>query len=216
MYAKYIKRYADFTGALILILILSPIYILLYVLIRIFMGSPVLFIQDRPGKGEIIFRLYKFRSMNSKTDSSGELLPDEQRLTKLGSFLRKSSLDELPQFLNVLKGDMSFIGPRPLLVRYLPYYTETEKHRHNVRPGITGLAQINGRNAISWNDKLSYDVKYADNVTFWGDLKIAKKTILKVIKRSDISIGTEKFFDEERKEILGNIDYDSSLESKDK
>lgn len=154
--------------------------------------------------------------MNSKTDSSGELLPDEQRLTKLGSFLRKSSLDELPQFLNVLKGDMSFIGPRPLLVRYLPYYTETEKHRHNVRPGITGLAQINGRNAISWNDKLSYDVKYADNVTFWGDLKIAKKTILKVIKRSDISIGTEKFFDEERKEILGNIDYDSSLESKDK
>ena len=154
--------------------------------------------------------------MNSKTDSSGELLPDEQRLTKLGSFLRKSSLDELPQFLNVLKGDMSFIGPRPLLVRYLPYYTETEKHRHNVRPGITGLAQINGRNAISWNDKLSYDVKYADNVTFWGDLKIAKKTILKVIKRSDIPIGTEKFFDEERKEILGNIDYDSSLESKDK
>ena len=216
MYAKYIKRYADFTGALILILILSPIYILLYVLIRIFMGSPVLFIQDRPGKGEIIFRLYKFSSMNSKTDCSGELLPDEQRLTKLGSFLRKSSLDELPQFLNVLKGDMSFIGPRPLLVRYLPYYTETEKHRHNVRPGITGLAQINGRNAISWNDKLSYDVKYADNVTFWGDLKIAKKTILKVIKRSDISIGTEKFFDEERKEILGNIDYDSSLESKDK
>lgn len=186
-------------GALFLIVALSPVYLILAILIRLNMGSPVLFTQERPGRDEKIFRLYKFRSMNSKTDANGNLLPDAQRLTKLGNFLRKTSLDEIPQFFNVLKGDMSFIGPRPLLVRYLPYYTKRERLRHTVRPGITGLAQVNGRNAITWSDKLSYDVEYSENVSFSLDAKIALKTIKKVFKGSDIKVGAEDFFDVVRK-----------------
>ena len=186
-------------GALFLIVALSPVYLILAILIRLNMGSPVLFTQERPGRGEKIFRLYKFRSMNSKTNANGNLLPDAQRLTKLGNFLRKTSLDEIPQFFNVLKGDMSFIGPRPLLVRYLPYYTARERLRHTVRPGITGLAQINGRNTIKWSDKLSYDVKYSENVSLSLDAKIALKTIKKVFRGSDIKVGAEDFFDVVRK-----------------
>lgn len=151
------------------------------------MGSPVIFKQDRPGKNEKIFQVMKFRSMSDKRDSNGNLLPDKDRITALGRFLRKTSLDEIPQFFNVLKGDMSFIGPRPLLVQYLPYYTEEEKLRHSVRPGITGLAQVNGRNCISWDDKLAFDVKYAKSVSFFGDIKIAFLTVMKVLSCSGVN-----------------------------
>lgn len=188
--------------ALFLIVALSPVYLILAILIRLNMGSPVLFTQERPGRDEKIFRLYKFRSMNSKTDANGNLLPDAQRLTKLGNFLRKTSLDEIPQFFNVLKGDMSFIGPRPLLVRYLPYYTKRERLRHTVRPGITGLAQVNGRNALSWKAKFAYDVEYAENITFWGDIKIVVGTVKKVLKRSDVKLAANEFFDIERRREL--------------
>lgn len=204
MYAKFFKRPIDFLGALILITLLLPIYLVLYVLIIIFLGKPAIFRQERPGKDEKIFEVMKFRSMTNETDKDGNLLPDAQRLTKFGWFLRKSSLDEIPQLFNVLKGDMSFIGPRPLLVRYLPYYNEEEKRRHNVRPGITGLAQVNGRNAISWKAKFAYDIKYVDNITFLGDVKIVLQTIQKVLKRSDITIGGGDFFDVERKREMEN------------
>lgn len=204
MYAKFFKRPIDFLGALILITLLLPIYLVLYVLIIIFLGKPAIFRQERPGKDEKIFEVMKFRSMTNETDKDGNLLPDAQRLTKFGWFLRKSSLDEIPQLFNVLKGDMSFIGPRPLLVRYLHYYNEEEKRRHNVRPGITGLAQVNGRNAISWKAKFAYDIKYVDNITFLGDVKIVLQTIQKVLKRSDITIGGGDFFDVERKREMEN------------
>jgi len=150
------------------------------------MGSPIIFKQPRPGKGEKIFNVMKFRTMNSAKDKDGNLLPDAERLTSLGILLRKTSLDEIPQLLNVLKGDMSFIGPRPLLVEYLPFYTETEKLRHSVRPGITGLAQINGRNNINWDRKFAYDIEYVKNLSLILDIKIAFYTLLKVLRRSDI------------------------------
>lgn len=200
MYSKYFKRCFDFTGALLLIALLSPLYIAVYLLVRLNMGSPAIFTQDRPGKDEKIFRLYKFRSMTSATDADGNLLPDAQRITKFGKFIRKTSLDEIPQFFNILKGNMSFIGPRPLLVRYLPYYTERERLRHSVRPGITGLAQVNGRNCIGWNEKLALDVQYAENITFLGDVKIALATVAKVLKQSDIvATPKENYLDIERK-----------------
>lgn len=200
MYSKYLKRCFDFTGALLLIAVLSPIYIAVYFLVRFKMGSPAIFTQDRPGKGEKVFRLYKFRSMNSATDADGNLLPDAQRITKFGKFIRKTSLDELPQFFNILKGDMSFIGPRPLLVRYLPYYTERERLRHSVRPGITGLAQVSGRNKLGWDARLECDAKYAENITFLGDAKIALATVAKVLKQSDIiATPKENYLDIERK-----------------
>ncbi|MDY5583437.1 MAG: sugar transferase [Candidatus Merdousia sp.] len=210
MYSKYFKRCFDFTGALLLIAVLSPIYVAVYFLVRFNMGSPAIFTQDRPGKGEKIFRLYKFRSMTSATDADGKLLPDAQRLTKLGKFLRETSLDEIPQFFNVLKGDMSFIGPRPLLVRYLPYYTKRERLRHSVRPGITGLAQVNGRNCIGWDEKLAFDVQYAENVSLLGDIKIALSTVEKVLKHSDIKVGMENFLDVKRKKEIeeGKITLD--------
>ena len=172
--------------ALAMIVALSPIYLLLYVLIRINMGSPTVFRQKRPGLNEKIFTVMKFRSMNSKRGEDGELLPDEQRITPLGKFLRKSSLDELPQLFNVLRGDMSFVGPRPLVPQYLPYYTEEEKLRHSVRPGITGLAQVNGRNAISWDRKLAYDVEYVKNISFLNDIKILFLTAKKVLLGSGV------------------------------
>lgn len=203
MYKRYFKRGFDFCAALVLVVALLPVYALLAVLVRLNMGAGVLFVQERPGVNAKIFRLYKFRTMTNATDKDGNLLPDVQRITKFGAFLRKTSLDELPQFFNVLKGDMSFIGPRPLLVRYLPYYTKEESLRHSVRPGITGLAQINGRNALSWNERLAFDVAYAKNITFWGDLKIAARTVTKVLKRSDITVGREEFLDVERREKGG-------------
>ncbi len=194
LYANFFKRIIDFLGALTLIFILSPVYIVCYILVRINMGSPVLFTQLRPGKDEKIFKIYKFRSMNSAKDSNGNLLPDKDRITKLGIFLRKTSLDELPQFFNVLKGDMSFIGPRPLLPRYLPFYTEREKLRHSVRPGITGYAQVNGRNCIKWDDKLELDVQYVENLSFLFDVKIALSTVKKVVKHTGVEVVSEEDF----------------------
>ncbi len=188
MYANFFKRIIDFLGALILFIVLLPIFAVLYVLILVFLGAPAIFKQERPGKGEKIFRVMKFRSMTDAKDKDGNLLPDEVRLTKFGSFLRKSSLDEIPQLLNIIKGDMSFIGPRPLLVSNLPYYTEEEHHRHDVRPGITGLAQINGRNNLTNDQKFALDVKYVRNITFLGDVKIVLMTIVNVLRRSDIKV----------------------------
>lgn len=200
MYAKYFKRMLDFILSLIALIILSPILLIVAILVRIKLGSPIIFKQQRPGKDEKIFTLYKFRTMTDKKDENGNLLPDSERLTKFGKLLRSTSLDELPELINILKGDMAIVGPRPLLVEYLPYYTEEEKHRHDVRPGLTGLAQVNGRNSISWEEKFKYDVQYVKKITFLGDLKIILKTVKKTIKREDILVGKEfkvgKFIDQ--------------------
>ena len=187
MYAKYFKRVLDFLLSLIAIIILSPVLLIIAILVRIKLGSPVLFKQERPGKNEKIFTLYKFRTMTDKKDEKGNLLPDEDRLTKFGKILRSTSLDELPELFNILKGDMSIVGPRPLLVEYLELYNEEQKHRHDVRPGLTGLAQISGRNSISWEEKFKDDIKYVNKVTFINDVKIVLKTVIKVFKREGIS-----------------------------
>ncbi|MFW3338975.1 undecaprenyl phosphate N,N'-diacetylbacillosamine 1-phosphate transferase [Aliarcobacter butzleri] len=194
---KMLKILFDKTLALFLIMIFSPVYIIVSLLILLKMGSPILFRQKRPGKDEKIFGIYKFRTMTNEKDKDGNLLPDDQRLVGIGKFIRSTSLDELPQLFNVLKGEMSFVGPRPLLIEYLDLYDETQKRRHDVKPGITGWAQVNGRNAISWEQKFEYDVWYVDNQSFWLDMKILWMTFLKVVKRSDISSNTsatmEKF-----------------------
>lgn len=191
------KNLFDKTLALFLIILFSPIYIVLSLLIFFKMGSPILFRQKRPGYKEKIFGIYKFRTMTNEKDANGNLLPDDKRLVGIGKFIRSTSLDELPQLFNVLKGEMSFVGPRPLLEEYLPLYNEKQKRRHDVKPGITGWAQVNGRNAISWEQKFEYDVWYVDNQSFWLDIKILWLTFLKVLKRSDISSSTsstmEKF-----------------------
>ncbi|WP_404320074.1 undecaprenyl phosphate N,N'-diacetylbacillosamine 1-phosphate transferase [Malaciobacter canalis] len=184
---KMLKTIFDKTLVLFLIIIFSPIYIVVSLLILWKMGSPILFRQQRPGKDEKIFGIYKFRTMTNDTDADGNLLPDEQRLVGVGKFIRSTSLDELPQLFNVLKGEMSFVGPRPLLIEYLDLYNDKQKRRHEVKPGITGWAQVNGRNAISWEQKFDYDVWYVDNQSFWLDMKILWMTFLKVVKRSDIS-----------------------------
>lgn len=196
MYQKYIKRGLDFILALIASIILSPVILIVAVLVRIKLGSPVLFKQPRPGKNEKIFNMYKFRTMTDVRDENGELLPDEVRLTKFGKTLRSTSLDELPELFNILKGDMSIVGPRPLLVRYLPLYNERQKHRHDVRPGFTGLAQVNGRNSISWEEKFEWDVKYVEHVTFLQDCRIILKTIGVVLKRDGISSTTSATMEE--------------------
>lgn len=192
-----LKKLFDKTLALFLIILFSPIYIVVSLLIFFKMGSPILFRQKRPGYKEEIFGIYKFRTMTNEKDEFGNLLPDDKRLVGIGKFIRSTSLDELPQLFNVLKGDMSFVGPRPLLVEYLPLYNEKQKRRHDVKPGITGWAQVNGRNAISWEQKFDYDVWYVDNQSFLLDIKILWLTFLKVVKRSDISSSTsstmEKF-----------------------
>ena len=202
MYAKYIKRILDLILSLMALIVLMPLMIIIGILVRINLGSPIIFKQKRPGKNEKIFTLYKFRTMTDKRDIDGNLLPDEYRLTKFGKFLRSTSLDELPELINIIKGDMAIVGPRPLLVEYLPYYTEEEKHRHDVRPGLTGLAQVNGRNAISWEEKLKYDTEYIKKISFYSDLKIIFKTIKKTIKREDILMGNEfvvgKFIDQRK------------------
>ena len=191
------KNLFDKTLALFLIILFSPIYIVVSLLIFFKMGSPILFRQKRPGYKEEIFGIYKFRTMTNEKDVDGNLLPDDKRLVGIGKFIRSTSLDELPQLFNVLKGDMSFVGPRPLLEEYLPLYNQKQKRRHDVKPGITGWAQVNGRNAISWEQKFDYDVWYVDNQSFWLDIKILWLTFLKVVKRSDISSSTsstmEKF-----------------------
>ena len=192
MYRNGIKRFLDFMLSLIGIMVLSPILLVLWILVRIKLGSPVLFHQERPGRNEKIFKLYKFRSMTDERDAQGNLLPEEVRLTKFGRILRSTSLDELPELFNILKGDMSLIGPRPLLVRYLPYYTDEERHRHDVRPGLTGLAQVNGRNALGWEDRFRYDLYYVQHLSFLMDLKIIGMTAGKVLKRSGTLSGADQ------------------------
>ena len=188
MYRRYIKRPMDFALALLAIIVFCWLFALVAILVRIKLGSPILFKQPRPGKDEKIFNMYKFRTMTDARDENGELLPDEMRLTRFGKILRKTSLDELPEAFCILKGDMSIVGPRPLLVQYLPRYNERQRRRHEVRPGLTGLAQINGRNAISWEEKFDWDVKYVDNITLWGDVKIIAMTVWKAfVKEEGIS-----------------------------
>ena len=195
-YVKYGKRFFDVIGSLVAIIVLSPVLLVTAILVRKKLGSPVLFQQERPGKDEKVFQMYKFRSMTEERDKNGELFPDEIRLTEFGKKLRSTSLDELPELFNILKGDMSFIGPRPLLVRYLPLYNERQKHRHDVKPGITGYAQVNGRNAISWEEKFEKDVWYVEHISLWTDIKILLKTVFVVFAREGISSETAATMEE--------------------
>lgn len=189
IYREYIKRVLDFVFALLLLILLSPLLLVVTFWLHFAnKGAGAFFTQERPGKDEKIFKLYKFKSMTDERDVEGSLLPDAERITQAGRFVRSTSIDELPQLWNVLKGDMSFIGPRPLLVRYLPYYTEREHRRHDVRPGITGLSQVSGRNNLKWDERLEMDVVYVEKISFSMDLKIAAKTILKIFKREDVAI----------------------------
>ena len=209
-YRVFFKRFYDIVLSGLAILLLSPVLLLLIVLGAIKMKGNPFFTQLRPGKKGKIFRLIKFRTMTCEKDENGNLLPDEKRLTRYGKILRSTSLDELPELINIFIGNMSIVGPRPLLVEYLPYYTEEESQRHDVRPGLTGLAQVNGRNAISWDDKLAYDVKYVSKISLLGDVKILFLTLYKVVKRSDILVGNEfqtkegKFLDQ-RKQRMGKV-----------
>lgn len=196
IYARYIKRLLDFILSLIALVILSPILLVFIVIGAIKMGGNPFFTQERPGKDGKVFKLIKFRTMTNKKDADGNLLPDDQRLTSYGKFLRSTSVDELLELINILKGDMSIIGPRPLLVKYLPLYSDFQKHRHDVRPGLTGYAQVNGRNSISWEERFKLDVDYVQNITFMGDVKIIFDTVYKVFKRDGISSGTSVTMEE--------------------
>lgn len=187
-YAICVKRLLDILCSALGIILLSPLFLIIMILVKIKLGSPVIFRQRRPGLNEKIFTLYKFRTMTNEKNNNGELLADEVRLTKFGKWLRSTSLDELPELFNILKGDMSIVGPRPLAVQYLPYYSETERHRHDVLPGLTGLAQINGRNSLIWEEKFSYDLKYVKNISFYGDLMIVLETVKTVLSRSNIGV----------------------------
>lgn len=195
-YEKYIKRPQDFLCALAAIIVLSPIMLITAILVRTKLGSPIIFKQERPGLNGKIFTLYKFRTMTDKKDENGNLLPDEVRLTSFGKKLRSTSLDELPELFNILNGDMAVVGPRPLLVRYLPRYNAHQARRHEVRPGFTGYAQVNGRNSITWEDKFDKDVYYVDHVTFLGDWKIIFQTVSTVLKREGISSDTSATMEE--------------------
>lgn len=191
-YEKYIKRLLDLILSGLALIVLSPVLLITAVLVRVKLGSPVIFCQERPGKNEKIFKLHKFRSMTDARDADGSLLPDGQRLTGFGKKLRSLSMDELPELWDIFRGKMSIVGPRPLLVEYLPYYTEEERHRHDVRPGLTGLAQVNGRNNLSWEQKFSYDIRYVTKeISFWTDVKIIFQTVFKVLHRDDIQIDTQ-------------------------
>ena len=198
MYKRFVKRCLDFLLSLAALIILSPVLLLVAILVRCKLGSPILFKQKRPGLHEKIFCMYKFRTMTDAKDADGNLLPDEVRLTKFGKLLRSTSLDELPELFNILKGDMAIVGPRPLLVQYLPRYNERQRRRHDVRPGFTGLAQVNGRNSISWQQKFEWDVKYVEQVSFLMDVKIIAKTVGVVLKRDGISSETSATMEEFR------------------
>lgn len=197
MYSKYLKRILDIVLSIIALMVLWPVIAVVAILVRIKLGAPIIFKQKRPGKNGEIFTLYKFRTMTDEIDAMGELLPDEVRLKKFGKFLRSTSLDELPELINILKGEMSFVGPRPLLVEYLELYSDEQKRRHNVRPGLTGLAQVNGRNLVSWEERLKYDVEYVDTISLKKDIEIIFKTIKIVLSRkgvtSSTSVTMEKF-----------------------
>lgn len=188
IYEAYFKRLFDFACGMLAVLIFWPLYLVIAVMVKIKLGSPVLFTQDRPGQNEKVFKLYKFRTMTDQRDENGELLPDAVRLTEFGKWLRSTSLDELPEAFNIIKGDMSVVGPRPLLIQYLPYFSEKEKHRHDVRPGLSGLAQIHGRNSIMWEEKFQYDLEYVEHITFLGDLKIIILTVKTALKRENIGV----------------------------
>lgn len=195
MYAKYFKRVIDFTLSFIALIVLSPILLLLIIVTAIAMKGNPFFTQQRPGKNEKIFKLIKFRTMTNERDESGNLLPDDVRLNKFGKLLRSTSLDELPELINILKGDMSIVGPRPLLVKYLPYYTEEERHRHDVRPGLTGYSQIVGRNVLTWEKRFEFDVQYSKNITIMGDIRIIIGTVRSVLKREGIALNVLEDFD---------------------
>lgn len=190
-YEKYIKRLLDIVLSGAALVILSPVLLITAVLVRIKLGSPVIFTQERPGKDEKVFKLHKFRSMTDARDASGNLLPDKERLTRFGAKLRSLSIDELPELWNIFRGKMSIVGPRPLLVEYLPYYTADERHRHDVRPGLTGLAQINGRNTLTWEQKFAYDLEYVQHISFITDLSILLGTVGKVLSRSGVQVNTQ-------------------------
>lgn len=211
MYQKCIKRVLDIVLSGLALILLSPIILITAFLVKVKLGSPVIFKQERPGKDEKLFKLLKFRTMTDKKDKNGNLLSDEERLTKFGRKLRTTSLDELPELVNIFKGDMSIVGPRPLLKRYLPFYKEEERIRHSVRPGLTGLAQINGRNNVDWDERLSYDVKYVKHITFGEDVRIIFRTIGKVLKRSDIASGEQLIMqdlDKERASMIMQPKYE--------
>ena len=191
LYEKYIKRLLDIVLSGCALIVLSPLLLVTAILVRVKLGSPVIFCQERPGKDEKIFRLHKFRSMSDARDETGALLPDKERLTGFGKKLRSLSIDELPELWDIFRGKMSIVGPRPLLVEYLPYYTENERHRHDVRPGLTGLAQINGRNTLTWEQKFAYDLEYVQHISFCEDIKILFSTVGKVLNRSGVQVNTQ-------------------------
>lgn len=203
MYKLFVKRVLDFVLSLIAIIVLSPVYLIVAILVRTKLGSPIIFTQERPGKDEKIFKMYKFRSMTDERDENGKILPDDVRLTKFGKLLRSTSLDELPELFNILKGDMSIVGPRPLMARYLPYYKERERKRHTVRPGLTGYAQVKGRNSLTWDERFEYDVEYIEKVSLILDICIIFDTVKIVLKREGIGLGD-----------LGNLDDYREVQSK--
>lgn len=213
MYQKYFKRPLDFIMALVGLIILSPLLLVIAILVRIKLGSPVIFKQPRPGLNEEVFILYKFRTMTDERDENGELLPDEVRLTSFGKFLRSTSLDELPELWNILKGDMSFVGPRPQLVKDMVFMTPKQRRRHSVRPGLTGWAQVNGRNNISWEDKLSLDLEYLERISLMGDIKIMGKTIIKVLKRDGVATEGMETAEDFGDYLLrtGKVDYEQYI-----
>ncbi|WP_438712199.1 sugar transferase [Aquimarina muelleri] len=192
MYTLFIKRSLDFSISFVLLIFISPIFIMLIAFLAIANKGKPLFVQKRPGKNEKIFKIFKFKTMNDRKDEHGNMLPDKDRITKIGAFIRKTSLDEIPQLFNVLKGEMTLIGPRPLIIEYLPIYNNTQKKRHNVRPGITGWAQVNGRNSITWKKKFEYDVWYVENMSFLLDVKILGLTLKKVIQKKDVNLSEEQ------------------------
>lgn len=210
-YERFVKRLLDCFLSTITLIFVSPIMLIVAVLVRIKLGSPVLFSQERPGRNERLFKIYKFRTMTNAHDENGQLLSDADRLTKFGKILRSTSLDELPELFNIIKGDMAIVGPRPLLPQYLPYYRPIERERHAIRPGLTGYAQIHGRNYVMWDERMALDVEYAKRITFIGDVKIILQTVIKVLKRSDIAEKRIPPLDQVRRKEFENEENESCI-----